>query len=302
VIDQTGFGPGPGATRIYLIAGAFTVAGVKSSSSAASHTDWLASLVIAIAGCLIGLFLGFCARPLSRRYKSREQRKRDERAAAILAACREGRRREFSLYLRSFETTGRMPFEAEMMGVEVANNMGDDAVADFETSLAHAVENGAPMLALGRPGEQIGAGRILTTEEGWQGDLSLLAREATVIFLAPSTRPGTMWEIDWLIDARLLHKTIWVQPPTGWGSLRHALGKARFDWKAMWDQIIGTMQSKGLQPPPFDKRGTLFTFDNNGTLRVTSTLKGHAGARGLGAFLRKHLERMASLRKEPVAL
>jgi hypothetical protein len=263
------------------------------SPSRLPHFDWLTGFLIVLAGGLFGLLLGLCARPLSRRYKRHEQRKRDDRAAELLTACREGHPRDFSLYLRSFETIGRMPFE-QMLPVGVSNNMGDDAIADFETSLAEAVENGAPLVALGRPGEQVGAGRILTTEADWQDDLSLLAQKATVVFPAPSTRSGTMWEINWLVDAPLLYKTIWIQPPVGPRRLRSALGEARFDWKTTWDQIGATMQSKGLQTPPFDKGGTLFTFDNEGKLRVASRLKGHSGARGLARLLRKHLEHMAS--------
>ena len=78
--------------------------------------------------------------------------------------------------------------------------MDEDRTTDFERVVAEAVENGLPLVAFGRPGEQIGAGRIMTAEERWQEDIELLATAALVIFLFPSTRPGTLWETDWLIQ------------------------------------------------------------------------------------------------------
>ena len=78
--------------------------------------------------------------------------------------------------------------------------MDEDRTTDFERVVAEAVENGLPLVAFGRPGEQIGAGRIMTSEERWKEDVALLATAALVIFLFPSTRPGTLWETDWLIQ------------------------------------------------------------------------------------------------------
>jgi len=62
---------------------------------------------------------------------------------------------------------------------------------DFERLLAIAVDSYAPLIALGRPGEQVGAGRILTTEERWQEDFRKLAEAARLILLMPSAHPGT---------------------------------------------------------------------------------------------------------------
>src|SRR4030042_7209869 len=138
---------------------------------------------------------------LSQHHKKTEQKKRDIRAEKILTAVKENNIPDYSLYLRAFETTGRMSKESVDPMIQNGFDPRDDTDQQtyFETELAKAVENYIPLTALGRPGEQMGAGRILSTEEDWKEDLALLGKGACIIFLLPSAKPGTLWEIDWLI-------------------------------------------------------------------------------------------------------
>jgi hypothetical protein len=84
---------------------------------------------------------------------------------------------------------------------------------DLETLLAMALDAYAPLIVLGRPGEQVGAGRILTSEDAWQDDFHTLSSKALVIRLLPSTQPGTTWEMQTILkDASLLSKTVFLIP------------------------------------------------------------------------------------------
>lgn len=290
ISTYTDFGRGPWGTRIYLVAGAIATPaplaiwhGIDSASLA------LIEIGLEFAGA--ASLTGLAGKYLSQRYRRKEQQKRDQRALEILRAC-QTLAPDFSLYLRSFETTGRTPLdvESELVGFD---SLQLDPVADFENSLATAVERGAPLIALGRPGEQIGAGRILTADDDWQEVLALLARHATLVFMAPSTRAGTAWEIDWLVKARCLRKTVWIQPP----HVRHFLRRSSYDWAAAWGPITKKMQSVGLHPPPYDKGGLLFTLNEDGELLVGTKLKGRSGPRLLGWYLDRHLEKVTALRR-----
>jgi hypothetical protein len=85
---------------------------------------------------------------------------------------------------------------------------------DLETVVAMSVDSYAPLIALGRPGEQVGAGRVLTTEESWKATFEKLAGGVSTIFLIPSSHPGTLWELRRVVvDPEMLRKTAFIIPP-----------------------------------------------------------------------------------------
>jgi hypothetical protein len=73
---------------------------------------------------------------------------------------------------------------------------------------------GIPVLALGTPGEQVGAGRIASTDETWQRGIWELATGARALLVLPATSAGTHWEIDRILhDSGLLRKASFLVPP-----------------------------------------------------------------------------------------
>ncbi|MBH3428874.1 hypothetical protein [Pseudomonas alkylphenolica] len=58
------------------------------------------------------------------------------------------------------------------------------------------------LIALGQPGESIGAGRYKTPDEGWEDIFLQLSVNASGFFIVPSTHLGTLWEIQWLKKTR----------------------------------------------------------------------------------------------------
>lgn len=134
---------------------------------------------------------------------------------------------KFCLYLRPFISTGilRVLYKIRYTSEHDRTNTGwfevpDDKTvttfhwADLETILSMALEPTFRLVALGRPGEQVGAGRIPSTNETWKDNFLALARNAQGIFILPSQRKGTKWELDQIWQSEeLLGKTIFLVPP-----------------------------------------------------------------------------------------
>lgn len=197
-------------------------------------------------------------------YKRWHQKLRDGRAQMIFRQAKQGNAGDYSLYIRAFETTGQMGYDdgsgMEFFGVDAR----PDQTVDLESVLAQVVEAEMPLVALGEPGEQFGVGRLKTTDQQWQDDLKVLAENALILFAIPSDRPGTLWELDFIREKGYLRKTIFIMPPK-------ERGKA-LSWAEKWQQIASGV--KQLQLPSYEKGGLIFSLKDDGSLRVSSPLKG----------------------------
>lgn len=158
----------------------------------------------------------------------RLQRRRDERAARTLTAIQDGAPAPYgaySIWLRPFTSTGRCWVVARSSkagkGTQSAQLAGYDiTVTDLETLLAQVMEPVAPVIALGKSGEQVGAGRVDVPGDRWQEEFALLARSAHAIFLLPSLSDGTAWELGFLLrEPALLDRTVFLVPPAFFGAV-----------------------------------------------------------------------------------
>ncbi len=185
----------------------------------------------------------------------RGQAIRDKRATQILENLRtESRSEKYAIYLRSFVVTGNLEIayiESLWQGQSLGNRR---ETCDLESLLAEAFEPFEPLVALGTPGEHIGAGRILTSDGSWREQIELLLRGAATIVMIPSFRSGTEWEIDWLIAHRCIERTLFIMPPRE--------RKTKFDLPVFWSTTVEKMRSKGIHLPPFNDRGAIFTIRN----------------------------------------
>jgi hypothetical protein len=227
----------------YVLAVPLAALGAITLLQLSKSGGWLGDL-----GCFYGLIAIIIAFMVGRswvREKDQQiaQRARDQRAVQIYGRLRASKPEEqaqpYSLYLRPFTSTGhaRIPLRSAVYkrGVLAGPTPGSFdpelgrttrykryvTFGDFETELAALVEPQAPLIALGRTGEQIGAGRIESDDKDWRTRFELLAEHAIVIFLVPSIHEGTQWEIKRIRDdAQLLRKTILYVPPNdtvlGW--------------------------------------------------------------------------------------
>lgn len=210
------------------------------------------------------------------------QRKRDIQAARVLKEAKSApsaTKDAFGLYLRPFFTTGKLGVEEvlrrPMMPIFPSYHeaLAAEKAPDLEASLTKALEPTASLIAVGRPGEQIGAGRVASDEETWQEDVALLAQRARFIVFVPSERAGTSWEIDLARREGLLHKCIFVMPPE--------LHYDAIDLRAAWQRATKEIRKLGLRLPNYEPEGLLFRLGADGWVadKRPLTLGDHARIR-----------------------
>jgi hypothetical protein len=195
---------------------------------------------------------------LRKRVMMLRQAENDRSAQSIMAALRADPKatvRPFALYLRAFETTGRMHVPLYLRLRKLSQGIYRLETNDLESYVSHSVRGIAPLIALGRSGEAIGAGRITADDSEWERDVLTLVRRARGILLVPSSRPGTLWEIEMLKRENLLHKVVFVMPPRSKGAL---------DTRERWDQARSALASHGLEAPEYEPNGLLFEVDPEG--------------------------------------
>jgi hypothetical protein len=165
-------------------------------------------------GMVIGLFLfAACMFVLSLPgwgisylVQRRNQNRRDERARKIVASVRTDQDlEEYSLYLRGFALTGKLSYYSVKSQDDNSTRFNIwETHRDLEDLLAEAVEPIAPLVALGRPGEAFGAGRAIVNDDYWQDDIKALALRCQFVYFLPYNSPGTKWEIDWILNHKLI--------------------------------------------------------------------------------------------------
>lgn len=210
-----------------------------------SNSSWLgdvAQILMVVFGLLAYLVIDIGGKSIRKREQEAAQRIRDANARKVYeellgngstdTAVPERLRNTYFLYLRPFVSTGKVKIVLKSgmtkRGVLATTTTTIDYPGygrtslykryvnwgDLETELAAALESYGPLIALGKPGEQIGSGRIQSTEETWRADFFRLAKGARLIFLLPSTHEGTKWEIERILENHhLIRKCIFIVPP-----------------------------------------------------------------------------------------
>ena len=120
------------------------------------------------------------------------------------------------LYLRSFGddalpiatiASARRPF------FELFSFRGRDP---FEEAVAWELTTYGPVVAVGRPGHSLaslGAAREHLSDETWKTQVAARMAEAQAVTVATGETPGLHWEIEQLVTAGHLHKTVFLFPP-----------------------------------------------------------------------------------------
>jgi hypothetical protein len=290
----THFGTGAIAASIYLLCSAiaFAVFHVTVMNELLPADLPIPAFILGLALVVVMMAIGFTLGGFfSRRHKKGQQQVRDKRVSEILALVRAENSPSFSLYLRAFETTGRMRCKADSsMKAPVFDSRNfDDRLSDFETVLAESVETGMPMVALGEPGEHTGAGRVASSQNCWKEEIELLTSSATVILLLPSTRPGTLWEMNFLHSNRLFKKTIIAVPAKHSRPDFLSRDHDEYDWEGSWEALRREMSEKKVELPEYDKGGQLISLCEEGKVLLRTNLKGHVEVKDIKPLLREHL-------------
>jgi hypothetical protein len=225
------------------------------------------------------------------------QRERDRRAAEILEAVLRGCPCQYYLYLRSFFLTGQLQLMNQTRGNSqlMPSFFSEAEMTDLETMLERAVRKSGPLIALGQPGEMIGAGRLPVPEEEWMARFTELARRATCIFVVPYPSTGTFWEVGWLRDNGYFAKCVFVMPPIvipvekfEWRK-RKVVRVTVFDMKILWEKAASVWAENDLHLPAYSSAGLLFTLNDTGILRAKADI-------GNTARLRTNMAKLDAMR------
>ncbi|MCU0285600.1 MAG: hypothetical protein MUF15_04290 [Acidobacteria bacterium] len=157
------------------------------------------------------------------------------------------------LYLRPFELTNRMRFNnLSSRMLMTPESLYEAREKDLETIIAEQISDSTPLVALGEPGEHIGAGRLLSTEENWKQIIQIMARAFGRILVIPSDRPGTKWELQWLKNEQYLDKCYFLMPPQP--------EYDKINMNEYWTETANNLIDIGILLPPYDPKGQIFTL------------------------------------------
>jgi hypothetical protein len=222
---------------------------------------WLIAMVTHLIGLTSesqsAIFLGLLFLPvllLSRwRHRTCVQRRRDESAFCLFNAAKSGEIAQFAVFLRPFYTTKRIRIIVHTGGSAYPGGPPASTTYHLEETLIDALS--MPVVALGKPGEVYGAGRVEMNEDSWESAAFELMRQASLIICLPSDHPGTRRELDEILRNQYLEKTVFLipcDPSPPWRK-----------WKAMrddWNAVVAYMASHGFRIPPYEREGLLFAI------------------------------------------
>jgi hypothetical protein len=183
-----------------------------------------------------------------------EQVRRDDFASIIFDQVQAGKVEKFAVFLRPFYITGKL--KVQFM-IASGPNSYQTYVYELEETIIKAFKKMMPIVALGKPGEVQGVGRILVDEDAWRVSASELMRAATLIICIPSSHPGTIWELDEIINNKFLPKVVFLMPPDPSDPDKWFSPK----WKKMlddWNIAASYMKTHGIVVPNYRKDGLLF--------------------------------------------
>ena len=127
-------------------------------------------------------------------YISTYQSRRDEAAIKVFNAARLSNDENFAVFLRPFYTLNVIL--SEQM-VPVSSWTGGSMTINFvklvyplENTIVEAFSRTMPVVALGKPGETFGVGRILVDETEWRAAATDLIDRAAVVIFQPSFATG----------------------------------------------------------------------------------------------------------------
>lgn len=232
---------------------------------------WMALLFV------VCVFLGFVVNAVRTVENEAAEEWRNQTAqrltSRVLSLVQSGSLPDYVLFLRPFVGTGTLDTQSGGNSVEAL---------DLETILARAVRP-RWLIGLGSHLERsiVGAGRVYFGDGEWWDNVRVLARHASAIVVIPSAHDGTLQEIRWLHEERLLPKCVFVMPamPSDGGWHVHVYGSSTVqikndttaDHAALWSAArVAIRDATGIELPPYSTSGALLGLDAEGRV-VTST-------------------------------
>lgn len=207
----------------------------------------------------------------------RDQKRRDAFARRLVAANKrsEGETSRFTLYLRPFISTGKLPAQALPNELDLWKDLRH---FDLEAHLARSLRKHSPLIAPGRPGEVTeGPGRAELQEDEWKPVVMRLAERSTLLIFVPLAYEGTLWELCLIRDLGFYNKTLFIMPgcayslPNGIIARRETFGVidevvqvhsvpalATLDIAEEWGRAVQRAREIGIELPRYTPAGALF--------------------------------------------
>lgn len=207
------------------------------------------------AATAAGGILSWCSRRWNQR---RRDRRADRLLKQIVDAGKSGKHPDYVLFLRPFSTTGRLTVAnpSRRWLPLLPRYFSHQNTLEFETLLSEAIAPGMPLIALGRPGEHIGAGRVAISDEKWKEAFQLLVQHASWIVLIPNDQGETRWEVEWLASNGYFNKVVMLMPPK--------LKSSEIDIDSYWDQVRQGLKAAGIELPAYKPAGQFFRMRESG--------------------------------------
>jgi hypothetical protein len=201
----------------------------------------------------------------------------------------------FVLYLRPFSSTNKYVRRRSALSdlstgrFAVHTNEED---TELEREVQRAFSGKGKVVALGKPGEHIGVGRISSTETTWQGDVRLLIEYANWIVCVPSSEAGILWETELLFSDETLSKTIFLMPPSEeylWKKNHRILSllsrvaaqsgsRSHETAPKSWEDMRTHLLVSNIVMPPHRDAGCLFYMTSKLTVAFVEELGSHFDA------------------------
>lgn len=177
---------------------------------------------------------------------------------------------KYVLYLRPFDSTGRV---LQDVHYESTDSRGEKRVRhkrfELEAQFAEAARRTCAFIGLGQSLEHVGAGRIEVDDQSWKEAIRKLMQNARLIVMVPVTNPGTLWELDQIIENSWLSKTLLLNIPEE----ERIWDKPRFQQSDDWPLIQQRLANAGFSLPSFSKSGRIIFFRSSGRPPMVRRLK-----------------------------
>lgn len=198
---------------------------------------------------------------------------RTQRADTIARQLKNGESApSFACYLRPFDTTGRLLVRNAAKILGSGWDMSKPDYVELETLLADiTAEWETELVAIGRPDEHVGAGRIAVTDEEWKELAALLVRHAGVIYMVPGSTEGTLWEMRHLLERGSLGRTIFVMPPAN-ARVPVLASTSALPISEAWERARTAAAEFGLTLPAYSVDGKFLILRDDGTVEAERTI------------------------------
>jgi hypothetical protein len=220
----------------------------NSNASAITVLFFITGFVVfvGIPGSL-GFVLVFFSRKL-------DQKAYDIRALALYKDIVADHCKTFSVYLRPFYVTDRLFESRSETPLTSLSALLKDPYYRLEIQLKKAMRSIGPVVGLGKPGEALGIGRILVNEEDWRAAATKLIDRATYVICIPSSRAGTLWEPDYILEHNFLRKTIFIMPSIP----PRKTSRNESDLAGDWAKLAVETGKRGIPIPEYENKNILF--------------------------------------------